>query len=111
MCAVLAGECPFGMVLGRAVSLSACHFEPAGVARYLAQHDIPPLLLFAQRVNKSPRPFSLFVAVAGLERCWEQAQCRYTRTEPGGLDAQGLHRIAQQVFRKAATTDRPKTKL
>ena len=111
MCAVLAGECPFGMVLDKAVSLSACRFEPAGVARYLAQRDAPPLLPLTRRVRKAPRPFSLSVAVAGLERCWEQTQGRYTRAETGGLDPQSLHRIAQQVFRKTATIDQPKTKL
>lgn len=111
VCAVLAGECPFGMVLGKAVNLSACRFEPAGVARYLAQRDAPPLLPLAQRVRKAPRPFSLPIAVAGLEQYWEQMQRRYTRTEAGGLDAQSLHRIAQQVFQKAAATDRPEPKL
>lgn len=111
MCAVLAGECSFGMVLiDRAVSLSDFRFEPTGVARYLARHGAPPLLPLTKHAGKSPVPFALSVAVAGLKRCWEQTQWQYTRAEAGGLDPQSLHRIAQQVFRKAVTTDRPETK-
>ncbi len=109
--AVLAGECPFGMVLSdMAASLAALRFAPAGVARYLTRHGAPLLSPLTKHASKPPIPFSLPAAVAGLERCWEQTQRSYTRAEAGGLDPRSLHRIAQQVFRKVAATDRPKTK-
>lgn len=111
MHAVLTGECPFDMVLmDTAAGLSALRFQPADVARYLARRGAPPLPPLTKRASKPTRVFSLPAAVTHLERCWEQTQCSYTRAEAGGLDPLSLYRIAQQVFRKAAATDRPKAK-